>query len=122
MNFLQNSKLVYIFILLLFLCSFLFYTLEPQLAFLQTTFPVMRVNAAFRGKLIRNQPFAFKVSNVSALHFLLLTNIHTHTLTILHACWAVWTLSCLHQLNVGVDSALKPAGFEYEYINHFIEY
>lgn len=85
-------------------------------------FPVMRVNAAFRGKLIRNQPFAFKVSNVSALHFLLLTNIHTHTLTILHACWAVWTLSCLHQLNVGVDSALKPAGFEYEYINHFIEY
>ena len=74
-----------------------------------------------RKKLIRNQPFAFKVS---ALHFLLLTNTHahTHTHTILHAFWAVWTLACLHQLHVGVVSALEPAGFECEYINHFIEY
>lgn len=62
-----------------FYAALLFYALEPQLAFLQTSFSVMHVNVAFRGKLIRNQLFAFKVSNVSALHFLLLTNIHAHT-------------------------------------------
>lgn len=47
---------------------------------------------------------------------------HTHTHLQSSACGAVWTLSCLHQLDVGVISALNPLGFEYEYINHFIEY
>jgi len=101
------------------LCCNSFQAVSIFLAFLQTYFSVMHVKVVFRGKLIRNQLFPFKVSNISSTALYV---AHKHTFATLHACRAVWALSSLHQLNVGVVSAFKPSGFEYEYINHFMEY